>query len=248
MTPTIDSPAALPPSALPTPVAASGLAFQHKEAVLAGYLAAFAVVYYRQPAERAPAQLTATLHAETATTAFPPAIVTLQLADDLPLAAVAAEAAARLPMVLAGVAEELGAAITTCRLSFPAPEAQSPDQTWCVTVHFGASPAESPTLSFSCPAASAPRETTYLPQHVQSVFAQLSQRPATPVGYAVFLAEEEVGQLRQFLAGPPLAAEAGPQQLHQLFEETARTYPNQVALNWLGQNCTYQELNEHSDV
>jgi non-ribosomal peptide synthetase-like protein len=247
MTPTLDSPAALPPSALPTPVAASGLAFQHKEAVLAGYLAAFAVVYYRQPAERAPAQLTATLHAETATTAFPPAIVTLQLADDLPLAAVAAEAAARLPMVLAGVAEELGAAITTCRLSFPAPEAQNPDQTWCVTVHFGASPAEAPTLSFSCPAASAPRETAYLPQHVQSVFAQLSQRPATPVGYAVFLAEEEVGQLRQFLAGPPLAAEAGPQQLHQLFEETARTYPNQVALNWLGQNCTYQELNEQAD-
>ncbi|MGI4744144.1 MAG: Pls/PosA family non-ribosomal peptide synthetase [Janthinobacterium lividum] len=248
MTSTIDLPVAAPTSAPPTPAAAFALAFQQKEAVLAAYLAAFAVVYFRQPAERAPAQLTATLHAETATTAFPPATVTLQLADDLPLAAVAAEAAARLPMVLAGVAEELGAAITQCRLSFPAPEAQNPDQTWCVTVHFGASPTDAPTLSFSCPAAaSAPRETAYLPQHVQAVFAQLSQRPATPVGYVVFLAEEEVGQLRQFLAGPPLAAEGSPQQLHQLFEETARTYPNQVALSWLGQSCTYQELNEQAD-
>ncbi|RZK62250.1 MAG: amino acid adenylation domain-containing protein, partial [Hymenobacter sp.] len=166
-------------------------------------------------------------------------------ADDLPLADVAAEAATRLPMALAGVAEELGAAITRCRLAFPAPEAQSPDHTWCVTVTFGA---EAAALSFSCPAATAaPRETTYLAEHVQAVFRQLGQNPAAPVGYVFFLAEAEVAQLRHFRTGPAQVAEGGPQLLHQLFTETARTYPNQVALNYLGTTRTYRELNEQAD-
>jgi non-ribosomal peptide synthetase-like protein len=250
MTPTADLPVAPPTSAAPTPLkpADLALAFQQKEALLASYLAAFAVVYYRQPAERAPAQLQATLHIETATTEFPPATVSLQLADDLTLADVAAEASTRLPMVLAGVAEELGAAITRCRLSFPAPEAQSPDQTWCVTVAFGATPDEAPTLSFSCPGMGAtPRETQYLPEHVQAVFTQISQNPTAPVGYVFFLAEDEVAQLRQFRTVPQHVAEGGVQQLHQLFEETARTYPNQVALNWLGTTYTYRELNQLAD-
>ena len=252
MTPTIDLPVALPTSADPDPTPSKqadlAAAFQQKEALLANYLAAFAVVYYRQPAERAPAQLQATLHVETADTAFPPATVSVQLADDLMLADVAQEAATRLPMVLAGVAEELGAAIVRCRLSFPAPEAQTPEQTWCLTVAFGASPEEAPTLSFSCPSTSpTPRETAFLPQHVQAVFAQLSQNPTAPVGYVFFLAEEEVAQLRQFRTVPQHVPEGGPQQLHQLFEETAHTYPNQVALSWLGQACTYRELNAQAD-
>ncbi|RZK59163.1 MAG: hypothetical protein EOO59_07860 [Hymenobacter sp.] len=245
MTPTIDLPVALPTGA-PAPELASSALFQQKEATLVGYLAAFAVVYYRRPAERTAAQLTATLRVETADTAFPPAAVTLQLADDLTLADVATEAAARLPMALAGVAEELGAAITRCRLAFPAPEAQSPDQLWEITVEFGAGGAVN--LAFNSPgAAAAPRETGYLTEHVQAVFAQLSQNARAPVGYVFFLAAEETAQLRHFLAGPPLVGESGPQQLHQLFEETARTYPNHLALNWLGTTCTYRELNEQAD-
>ena len=158
MTPTLDlptAPALSPDAASKSPEAA--LVFQQKEALLAGYLAAFAVVYYRQPAERAPAQLTATLLAETTDTAFPPAAITLQLADDRLLADVVAEATTRLPMALAGVAEELGAAITHGRLAFPTPEAQSPQQLWELTVDLGARPDEA-TLSFSCPGlATAPR-------------------------------------------------------------------------------------------
>ncbi len=249
MTPTLDLPVASPTNTnLPPESTSPALAFQQKEAVLEGYLAAFAVVYYRQPAERAPAQLTATLHIETADTFFPPAAVTLQLADDLTLADVATEATARLPMVLAGVAEELGAAITRCRLAFPAPEAQSPEQIWELTVSLGTTPEEAATLSFSCPSvAAAPRETAYLPEHVQHVFAQLSENPTAPVGYVSFLADEEVAQLRQFRTVPQQVAEGGPQQLHQLFAETAHTYPNQVALSWLGDTCTYRELNEQAD-
>lgn len=248
MTPIIDLPAPAPTGPDLPAKEALALAFRQKEAVLADYLAAFAVVCYRQPAERAPAQLQATLHIETADTVFPPATVTLQLADTRTLAEVAAEAASRLPMVLAGIAEELGAAITRGRLALPAPEAQTPEQTWCITVAFGAGPGEAPALSFSCPGApTAPRETAYLPAHVQAVFAQLSQHPAEPVGYVFFLAEEEVAQLRQFRAGPPLGPAGGPQQLHQLFEQTARTYPHQVALSWLGQPCTYRALNEQAD-
>ena len=247
MAPTLDPPVASSPStSLPLDGASPALAFRQKETLLAGYLAAFAVVYYRQPAERAPAQLTAQLHIETADTLFPPAAVTLQLADDLTLADVAAEAAARLPMVLAGVAEELGAAITHCRLAFPAPEAQTPEQTWELTVSFGPTPEEAATLSFNSPGTHAPRETTYLTEHVQAVFEQLNHNPGTPVGYVFFLADEEVAQLRQFRTVPQQVAEGGPQQLHRLFEETARTYPNQVALSWLGDNCTYRELNEQA--
>jgi hypothetical protein len=233
MTPALDPLVAPPTSPAPTSQnTATALAFRQKETVLAGYLAAFAVVYYRLPAERAPAQLTATLHVETADTAFPPAAVTLQLADDRALAAVADEAATRLLMALAGVADELGAAIVRGRLAFPAPEAQNPDQTWELTIGFGTAPDEAATLSFSSlGGAAAPRETAYLTAHVQAVVAQLAQNPAAPVGHVFFLAEEEVAQLRQFRAGPPLAAEGGPQQLHQLFEETARTYPNNVALS-----------------
>ncbi|MVN75097.1 amino acid adenylation domain-containing protein [Hymenobacter sp. HMF4947] len=249
MTPTTDlSAATLAGADQPAKEANLALVFRQKEALLADYLAAFAVVYYRQPAERAPAQVQATLHIETADTVFPPATVTLQLADTFTLGEVAAEAASRLPMVLAGVAEELGAAITRCRLSFPAPEAQTPEQTWCVTVAFGTGLDEAPTLGFSCPGSpTAPRETVYLPAHVQAVFAQLSSNPAEPVGYVFFLAEEEVTQLRQFQTVPPQVPEGGPQQLHQLFEQTARAYPNQVALSWLGQHCTYHELNEQAD-
>ncbi|MFD1874138.1 Pls/PosA family non-ribosomal peptide synthetase [Hymenobacter bucti] len=248
MTPTLDlapAPAARPTAGPKSPEAAQ--LFQQKEAVLARYLAAFAVVYYRQPAERAPAQLTATLRVETVDTVFPPAAVTLQLADDLALAHVAAEATGRLPMALAGVAEELGAAITRGRLAFPAPEAQSPERTWELTVDLGASPGEA-TLSFSCPGlATAPRETAYLAAHVQAVFALLGHSPATPVGYASFLAEEEVAQLRQFRTTPQAVAEGGPQLLHQLFEETAHAYPHHAALDWLGEVCTYQELNAQAD-
>ena len=249
MTPALDPLVAPPTSPAPTSQnTATALAFRQKETVLAGYLAAFAVVYYRLPAERAPAQLTATLHIEAADTAFPPAAVTLQLADDRALAAVADEAATRLLMALAGVADELGAAIVRGRLAFPAPEAQNPDQTWELTVGFGTAPDEAATLSFSGPGgAAAPRETAYLTEHVQAVVAQLAQNPAAPVGHVFFLAEEEIAQLRQFRAGPPLAAEGGPQQLHQLFEETARTYPSNVALSWLGQPCTYHELDARAD-
>lgn len=68
-----------------------------------------------------------------------------------------------------------------------------------------------------------------------------------PVGYVFFLAEEEVGLLRQFLTVPQRVAEGGPQQLHQLFEETARLYPNNVALSWLGDTRTYQQLNGEAD-
>jgi non-ribosomal peptide synthetase-like protein len=249
MIPALDLPVAPPTAPAPTAGPATPAAiFRHKETVLAGYLAAFAVVYYRLPAERAPAQLTATLHIETADTAFPPAAVTLQLADDRTLAEVAAEAAARLLMALAGVADELGAAIVRGRLALPAPEAQTPDQTWELTVRFGAAPDEAAALSFdSTGGAAAPRETTYLTEHVQAVFAQLTQHPAAPVGYVFFLTEAETAQLREFRAGPPLVAEGGPQQLHHLFEQTARTYPNNVALSWLGQPCTYHELDDRAD-
>nr|GFB26718.1 hypothetical protein [Tanacetum cinerariifolium] len=119
------------------------------------------------------------------------------------------------------------AAITRGRLAFPAPEAQGPEQTWELVVDLGANPDEA-TLSFSCPGvAIAPRETTYLAAHVQAVYALLGHSPATPVGYAFFLAEEEVAQLRQFRTTTQQVPEGGPQLLHQIFEETARTYPNQ---------------------
>ena len=222
------------------------LAFQHKETLIAGYLAAFAVVYYRQPAERAPAQLQATLRAENDLGAFPLATVLLNLSDALTLAELEQEAASQLAMGLAGVAEQLGAAITRCRIALPAPEAQQPDHEWCVTLDFAAD--ATVAISFACTqGAPGPWGAAYLPAHVQRVFEQLSQQPGATVGYVFFLAEEEVGLLRQFLAGPPLGAEGGPHLLHQLFEETTRTYPNQVALSWLGQVCTYRELNEQAD-
>ncbi|RZK55715.1 MAG: amino acid adenylation domain-containing protein, partial [Hymenobacter sp.] len=103
------------------------------------------------------------------------------------------------------------------------------------------------SLSFSCPGTAAPRETAFLAQHVQAVFTQLSHSPTVPVGYVFFLADEEVAQLRQFRTVAQQVAEGGPQQLHQLFEETARAYPNNLALSWLGTTCTYRELNQLAD-
>jgi non-ribosomal peptide synthetase-like protein len=232
-------------SAAPKP-ADFELAFQQKETLIAGYLAAFAVVYYRQAAERAPAQLQATLRVENDRGAFPLSTVLLSLRDTGPLAELAAEAASQLVMGLAGVAEQLGAAITRCRISFPAPEAQSPDHEWCVTLDFGADHAVA--VSFACTAGLAgPWATAYLPTHVQRVFEQIGRNPAATVGYVFYLADEETSLLRQFLTVPQHVAEGGPQQLHQLFEDTARTYPNQVALSWLGHHCTYRELNEQAD-
>ncbi len=223
------------------------LIFQQKEKLMAGYLAAFAVVYYRHQAERAPAQLQATLHFENEALAFPGAAVTLGLHDGLTLAEAAAEAAAQLALALAGVAEELGAGIVRCRISFPAPEAQGPDQTWCVTLGFG--PAEAVAVGFSCAeAAGGLRVEPFLPAHVQSVFGQLATAPAATVGHVGFLAPEEVAQLRQFATGPQRVAEGGPQQLHHLFEETARTYPNQTALQWDGRAVPYCELNALADA
>jgi len=246
MTPTTDLP--LPPAAAPEPTAkpAFELAFQQKETVIAGYLAAFAVVYFRQPAERSPVQLQATLRVENDVAIFPPATILLTLSDTLTLAELATEAASQLAMGLAGVAEQLGAAITRCRISLPAPEAQSPDHEWCVTLAFTA---EAPVaVSFACTGGlPSPWGAAYLPAHVQRVFEQLSQNPAAPVGYVFFLADEEVDLLRQFRTVPQHVAEGGPQQLHHLFEETAHHYPNQVALSWLGDTRTYQQLNAEAD-
>jgi len=243
MTPTTDLP--LAPAAETAP-AQPALAFQQKAHLIAGYLAAFAVVYYRQPAERSPAQLQATLRVENEVAIFPPAAMLLTLSDALTLAEVAAEATGQLQMGLAGVAEQLGATITRCRLAFPAPEAQSPDQEWCLTLEFGADDAVAVGFTGS---GGRPGSwgAAYLPAHVQRVFTQLSQNPAAAVGYVFFLAEEELGLLRQFLTVPQQVPQGGPQQLHQLFEETARRYPNQVALNWLGELRTYQQLNEEAD-
>ena len=222
------------------------LAFQQKETLIAGYLAAFAVVYYRQPAERSPTQLQAKLRVENATAAFPMAAVLLNLSDALTLAELAAEAASQLVMGLAGVAEQLGAAITRCRISFPAPEAQHPDHEWCVTLDFTAD--HKMAVSFACTGGlTGPWGAAYLPAHVQRVFEQVSTHPQATVGYVFFLAEEEVGLLRQFLTAPQHVAGGGPQLLHQLFEETAHQYPNQVALSWLSDTRTYHELNDEAD-
>lgn len=242
MTPITDLP---PAPAAPAP-AQFEVVFQQKAHLIAGYLAAFAVVYYRQPAERSPTQLHATLRVENEVAIFPPAAILLTLSDTLTLAEVAAEAASQLQMGLAGVAEQLGAAITRCRLTFPAPEAQSPDQEWCLTVDFG----EGDAVAVGCAGTGGlpgPWGAAYLPAHVQRVFAQISQNPAAPVGYVFFLAEEEVGLLRQFLTVPQAVPAGGPQQLHQFFEETARRYPNQVAISWLGELRTYQQLHDEAD-
>ncbi|MFD1469346.1 Pls/PosA family non-ribosomal peptide synthetase [Hymenobacter caeli] len=223
------------------------LLFQQKERLLAGYLAAFAVVYYRHQAERAPAQLQATLHIENESLAFPAATVTLGLHDGLTLAEAEAEAAAQLALALAGVAEELGAGIVRGRISFPAPEARSPDQTWCVTLAFG--PPEAVAISFSCTeAADGLRVEPYLPAHVQSVFGQLATGPGATVGHVFFLAPEEVAQLRQFAASPQRVGKGGAQQLHHLFEDTARTYPNHPAVLWEGRAVPYHELNALADA
>ncbi|QKG55796.1 AMP-binding protein [Hymenobacter sp. BRD128] len=247
MTPTIDLPAASAPEPAPLSKAVDfQLAFQQKETLIAGYMAAFAVVYYRQPAERSAVQLQATLRVENAVAAFPPATALLNLSDTLTLAEVEAEAAGQLVMGLAGVAEQLGAAITRCRISFPAPEAQHPIHEWCVTLDFATD--HTVAVSFACTAGlPGPWGAAYLPAHVQRVFEQIGQHPATPVGYVFFLADEEVGLLRQFRTVPQHVAEGGPQQLHHLFEETAHLYPNQVALSWLADTRTYQQLNEEAD-
>jgi hypothetical protein len=235
MTPTTDLP--LAPASEPEATSKPAdfqLAFQQKETLIAGYLAAFAVVYYRQPAERSAAQLQATLRVENDVAAFPPATTLLNLSDTTTLAEVEAEAASQLVMGLAGVAEQLGAAITRCRISFPAPEAQSPDHTVAV--------------SFACTGGlPGPWGAAYLPAHVQRVFEQIGQNPTAPVGYVFFLAEEEVSLLRQFRTVPQHVAEDGPRQLHHLFEETARLYPNQLALSWLADTRTYQQLNDEAD-
>ncbi len=239
-------------SPLPAPDPASKapafeLIFQQKERLMAGYLAAFAVVYYRHAAERAPAQLQATLHIANETLAFPDAAVTLGLHDGLTLAEAEAEAAAQLALALAGVAEELGAGIARCRISFPAPEAQGPDQVWCVTLAFG--PAETVAVGFSCAEVTGGlRVEPFLPAHMQSVFGQLATTPGATVGHVCFLAPDELAQLRQFATGPQRVAEGGPQQLHQLFEDTARTYPNQTALLWAGRAVPYRELNAQADA
>ncbi|NML63868.1 amino acid adenylation domain-containing protein [Hymenobacter sp. RP-2-7] len=246
MTSTFDLPVAVGPEPLPAPTAELGLAFQHKKSLIADYLAAFAIVYYRLPAERSATQLTATLRGENPEALFPTAAVQLPLADVLTLAEVRAEAATQLRMGLAGVGEELGAAITRYRLSFPAPEAQSPDHEWCLTLDFA--PDARVQASFACTrdGANAPG-TTYLPTHVERVVAQLASHPTVPVGYVQFLADEEIALLRQFRTVPQHVPEGGPQLLHGLFAETARLYPNQLALSWLGENCTYQQLNERAD-
>ncbi|QKG51863.1 non-ribosomal peptide synthetase [Hymenobacter sp. BRD67] len=247
MSTTTDLPFAPPtePESLAKP-ADFELAFQQKETLIAGYLAAFAVVYYRQPAERSAVQLQAVLRVENATTAFPPAAVLLNLSDALTLAELEAEAASRLAMALAGVAEQLGAAITRCRISFPAPEAQHPDHEWCVTLDFA--PDHTVAVSFACTGGlPGPWGAAYLPTHVQRVFEQLGRNRQTTVGYVFFLADEETTLLRQFMTVPQHVPEGGPQQLHQLFEETAHLYPNQVALSWLGDTRTYQQLNHEAD-
>ncbi|MGI4874112.1 MAG: Pls/PosA family non-ribosomal peptide synthetase [Janthinobacterium lividum] len=233
------------PGVAPAP-ADQQVAFQQKTDLIAAYLAAFAVVYYRQAAERSPAQLQATLRVENAEAVFPPATVGLSLHDALPLAELHAEAAGRLRMGLAGVAEGLGAAITRCRLAFPAPDAPGPDHEWCLSLDFTT---DAPVaLSFACTSAlPGPWGGTYLPAHVQRVFEQLGQVPEATVGHVFFLADEETALLHQFLAGPPLVAEGGPQLLHQLFELTAHTYPNHLALSYLGDTCTYQQLNAQAD-
>ena len=181
------------------------LIFQKKEKLMAGFLAAFAVVYYRHAAERAPAQLQATLHIENETLAFPAAAVTLGLHDGLTLAEAEAEAAAQLALALAGVAEELGAGIVRGRISFPAPEAQGPDHTWCVTLAF--EQPETVAVGFSCAEATGGRRgEPFLPAHVQSVFGQLATAPGATVGHVSFLAPDEVAQLRQFATGPQRVA------------------------------------------
>ncbi|GAB3638248.1 non-ribosomal peptide synthetase [Hymenobacter arcticus] len=247
MSTSIDLPLAPVAEPSPTPPAADfELAFQQKETLIARYLAAFAVVYYRQPAERSPTQLQATLRVENATAAFPLATILLNISDILTLTELAAEAASQLVMGLAGVAEQLGAAITRARIAFPAPEAQNPDHEWCVTLDFAAGGPVA--VSFACTGGlPGPWGAAYLPAHVQRVSEQIEANPQATVGYVFFLAEEEVGLLRQFLTVPQQVAEGGPQQLHQLFEETARLYPNHIALNWLGDTRTYRQLNNEAD-
>ncbi|TPG71795.1 amino acid adenylation domain-containing protein [Hymenobacter nivis] len=247
----MNEPLVSPPAADPAPPAPEfEVQFQKKEKLIAGYLAAFAVVYYRHAPERDPAQLQATLHIANAALDFPAAAVTLGLHNGLALAEVAAEATAQLALALAGVAEELGAGIVRARISFPAPEAQRPDQTWCVTLGFEQpEQLEAVAVGFSCTeAAGGLRGEPFMPAHVQSVFEQLATAPGATVGHVFFLAPEEVAQLRQFGSGPPAVPSEGPQQLHRLFEETARTYPNQTAVQWAGRAVPYHTLNAQADA
>ncbi|OGX90504.1 hypothetical protein [Hymenobacter coccineus] len=201
------------PLVLPPPAAALApefeVQFQRKEKLIAGYLAAFAVVYYRHPPERDPAQLQATLHIANAEIDFPAAAVTLGLHNGLTLAEVAAEAAGQLALALAGVAEELGAGIVRARISFPAPEAQRPDQTWCVTLGF--EQPEAVAVGFSCAdSAGGLRVEPFMPAHVQSVFEQLATAPGATVGHVFFLAPAEVAQLKQFGAVPQRGPAGAP--------------------------------------
>ena len=238
----------LPPTTDPAPPAPEfEILFQKKEKLIAGYLAAFAVVYYRHQPERTSVQLQATLHIANTELDFPAAAVTLGLHNALTLAEAEAEATAQLALALAGVAEELGAGIVRARISFPAPEAQRPDQTWCVTLGF-----EQPgavAVGFSCAeAVGGLRIEPFMPAHVQSVFEQLAKTPGAPVGHVFFLAPDEVAQLRQFATVPQRVPDGGAQQLHRLFEETACTYPNHPAVQWAGRAVSYHELNDLADA
>ena len=220
------------------------LAFEQKTALIATYLAAFAVVYYRQAAERSAAQLQATLAVTHAEAAVPPAAIVLTLSDNLTLAELHAEATQRLRMGLAGVAEALGAALVRCRLAFAAPEAASADQEWALTLEFAL---DAPVALSFAGAVPGTWGGTYLPAHVQRVAAQLSQHPEALVGHVGFLADEETALLREFRTVPQQVAAGGPQLLHQLFEHSAHTYPHAPALSWLGEICTYHELNEQAN-
>lgn len=225
------------------------ITFQKKERLIAGYLAAFAVVYYRYQAERSTAAIQATLHVETANSVFPLATVSLEISDTLTLEAVAAEAANQVTMALAGIAEELGALISRCRISFLGPETPTNDDLWCVTLSLPETD-EAVSLGFTCAEKhAAHRVASYTPAHLQAVHDQLLRRPSVTVGTVFFLHEEEVAQLREFSAGPLALPETAPDGLilHELFEETARTYPDHVAIHWQGADLSYRQLDEQAD-
>ena len=204
--------------------------------ILAGAVAAYALVHYRYQPERTAAVLPVAVRLAGPTESSATQLqLHLSLDDAQRVSGLVAEAEQQLRTALAALPTDWEPATEQLHLQMT-PESADAPPTWESTVTVSGE-----ALMFAV----ADRPATA--GHLQAVFEQLAAPAETTVGQLEFLSTAELAQLADFAQSPVQLPAGAPARLHEWFEASARRHPTRPALLGPASPVSYRALDERAN-
>ena len=204
--------------------------------LLAGTVAAYALLQYRYQPERAASVLPVAIRlGEHADSLAPLLQLQLSLNDAQRVSGLVAEAEQQIRTALAAVPTDWVATSAQWHLQMT-PDSVDAPPAWESTV---TALGEAPTFAV------AGRPVTA--GHLQAVFGQFAAPAEITVGQLEFLSPAELAQLAEFGQSPVQLPTGAPTQLHEWFEASVRRHPTEPALLGPAGPVSYYALDERAN-